>query len=113
MAIVASFVLLLLLLQSSWNARDRARRTAVVAQAREAAAVKQGAVAAAASGAALTAQTHELTVTIKAREAAHDIAEAQGGDAPVSAHVMAGWADAIDGLRNGPATGRGSDDPDG
>jgi hypothetical protein len=98
-AAVTAFAVLLLLLQAAWSARDKARTAAVAAKAEAGVALAQGALASAAAKSVQAAQTRELTVTVQAREASHEIAEAEGGDAAVPSDVLALWAGAIDRLR--------------
>lgn len=98
-ALVAVFALLMILLQGAWSARDAARRETAAARARTASAEAQVQLDDGAARAVQAAQTREITLTIQAKEAAHDIARSAGGDAPVPADVLARWADAVDGLR--------------
>jgi hypothetical protein len=113
-AAIAVVAVLMILLQGAWNARDAAKRAAVAAQARAAVAETQGDLGEGAAKAVQAAQARELTLTIRAKEAAHDIAQTAGGDAGIPPDVLARWAGAIDGLRvEAAAQSRRSDGPRG
>jgi len=112
-AAVAAFALLLLWIQAVTADRDRARREAAAAETRTVAAETRGALEAVAARAVQAAQTHEIAITLKAREAANDVAEAAGGETPVPAAVLDRWASAVDGLRADAAARRPAVDPGG
>lgn len=112
--LVAFVAALLLLLQLAWRAEEQAKAKAEAAEARVASADGQGQLERAAGGAVEAARAREVVVSIRAKEAAHEIAEAAGGDATLASGVLDRWAAAVDGLRGDVgAGGRPVDDPGG
>jgi hypothetical protein len=96
----AVILTLALLWQGALSARDRARRDEVAARAQAAATAAELAVEGATASATRKALARELTVTVKAREAADEIEQAPGAETRLPAELVERWAAAIDRLRD-------------
>jgi hypothetical protein len=94
-----AFLVLVILLQGAWGARDQAERERDAAKAQAVVAETQGGLNQSAAEAVQVAQTRELSITLNAERQADAVAAAPGGDALLSDGVLAAWRSGIQSMR--------------